>query len=113
MLPGNEHLIPLSELTARQILIYNDAGDRGLKLNNELKTQIRNHLVPIIRMYKGKVTKHANGNSDTSVVIPYEQDGSITYCYQLNVHFQKIKKHPSLIRGEGEYLSIELFNTTS
>jgi hypothetical protein len=95
---GEQYYYYFEKLAKKQVQIYQDACDYGIKLNEVEKLKAREALKELREIYKNKVdfygSKKSSWGSETEMFIPFEQDQGM-YCgvkLKVDYHFDKSKK---------------------
>jgi len=82
------------EQERRQIQIYPDAADMGIRLrNDEHKAQFRDHLRDLMSIYKYQLNKWEYGSS-TSLFVPYECEDGIYFGVRVEVSWHRDTHRP-------------------
>lgn len=105
MLPEKESLVFFERLASRQVRVFNDACDVGVKLDASTKSLARRALLSLKECYDGKVRRHGRSleNSTTEIFVPYEQEGDLYLGVLLEVTYTVVQR-----RFREEWLGVSI-----
>jgi len=87
MIAGKEHLIFFEEQFKKQVQVYNDAFDFGIKIPEEksqadtIKSKFRKNLAGLMKIYDYNVSSESWGD-EVSLFVPFEQCDGDNKSYQ-------------------------------